>query len=71
MPSPDREKHHGYIANYLRAGHAKIIGIGREVVGRRKDGGVFPKDPGPHMARLAKIENYRNLYGIKPRGPVF
>jgi two-component system sensor kinase FixL len=42
MPSPHREAHNDYLSNYLRTGERRIIGIGREVVGQRKDGSMFP-----------------------------
>ena len=44
MPQGDAERHDGYISNYLETGVAKIIGIGREMEGRRKDGSEFPID---------------------------
>jgi two-component system sensor kinase FixL len=42
MPSPHREHHDEYIRRYLATGERRIIGIGRVVAGRRKDGSTFP-----------------------------
>lgn len=44
MPEPFHGEHHQYLKNYLTTGHAKILGVGREVMGKRKDGSVFPMD---------------------------
>ncbi|MFO0754825.1 MAG: PAS domain S-box protein, partial [Thermodesulfovibrionales bacterium] len=41
MPEPDRSLHDEYVARYLRTGEKKLIGIGKELVGLRKDGEIF------------------------------
>ena len=44
MPSPYQERHDGYIARYLATGERRIIGIGRVVLGKRKDESTFPME---------------------------
>ena len=42
MPEPDQSRHDGYIKHHLDTGERRIIGIGRAVTGRRRDGATFP-----------------------------
>jgi two-component system sensor kinase FixL len=42
MPSPDRERHDEYLANYLTTGQRRIIGIGRVTTALHRDGSTFP-----------------------------
>ena len=44
MPDPWKSDHDQYIQNYLQTGEAKIIGKGREVIGRHKNGTCFPME---------------------------
>jgi PAS domain S-box-containing protein len=61
MPEPYRLHHDDYIQNYLRTGVAKIIGIGREVEGLRKDGSVFPLDLA--IGEMAVPDGHREFVG--------
>lgn len=42
MPQPYKQEHDGYLRHFLSTGEARVIGMGREVEGQRKDGSVFP-----------------------------
>jgi two-component system sensor kinase FixL len=44
MPAPYRDNHDAYLGRYLRTGEKRIIGIGRVVIGERKDGSTFPME---------------------------
>ena len=54
MPPEHAETHDGYVENYTRTGHRKIIGIGREVRGRHRDGTLFPIDLSVGEARTCE-----------------
>jgi two-component system CheB/CheR fusion protein len=61
MPQPHAGEHDRYLADYLRTGRARIIGIGRELIAKRRDGSLFP-------IRLAvsemKLSGWRAFTGI-------
>ncbi|MFN7950840.1 MAG: PAS domain S-box protein [bacterium] len=62
MDSPDAERHDGYIQRYVEGAPARIIGIGREVMGRRKDGTLFPLHLG--VSETRELNGARLFTGI-------
>ncbi|MFQ5912015.1 MAG: PAS domain S-box protein [Nitrospinota bacterium] len=65
MPEPYRKEHDGYLSDYVRTGEGSIIGVGREVTGRRKDGTAFPVNLAVAEMRLGErrmfVGNLRDL----------
>ena len=52
MPLPHSQEHDNHLARYLRTGDRRVIGVGREIPARRKDGTVFPMEIGLSEIRL-------------------
>jgi PAS domain S-box-containing protein len=59
MPSPYREEHDRYLTRYLQTGERHIIGVGRALEARRKNGSIFPM----HLV-VSEIENRKLFTGI-------
>jgi two-component system, LuxR family, sensor kinase FixL len=61
MPEPDRSSHDGYLAKYQQTGRAAIIGIGRQVVGQRRDGSLIPVDLAVSEIRVGNRKMYTGI----------
>lgn len=61
MPEPYHSAHDGYLDSHLRTGEKRVIGIGREVTGQRKDGTTFPMEL---AVSEVVIDNVRHFVGI-------
>lgn len=61
MPEPYHGEHDGYLKNYLNTGKEKIIGIGREVRGKRKDGSIFALDLAVSEVSVGKVRGFTGI----------
>jgi PAS domain S-box-containing protein len=61
MPPPYDEEHDGYLQRYLETGKARIIGVGREVTARKKDGTLFPLDLSVSEVRIGESRMFTGV----------
>lgn len=61
MPEPYHSEHDGYLSNYHHSREAKIIGIGREVLGRKKNGAIFPFSLGVSEVKVGDDVMYAGI----------
>ena len=61
MPDPDRSKNGQYLERYMNTGEARVIGIGREVTGLRKDSSTFPLDLSIGEIRLGETRLFTGV----------
>lgn len=61
MPAPYQEEHDGYMRSYHDTGRRRIIGIGREVTGQRKDGSTFPMDLAVSEVRSGSVHAFTGI----------
>lgn len=61
MPEPYHSEHNSYLHNFITSGEKKIIGIGREVIGRRNDGTTFPMDLAVSEMKLGGKQKFTGI----------